>query len=175
MKKVFAIIITVATFVICCLVVPKANNRDFLRIHVRANSNSQVDQDVKYAVKCAVVDYLAPRLVDVHNKAQAMSVVQNNLDGIEQTANGVLAGYGFDYVSHAKLCKEQFPDRAYNGVVLPANVYDALILELGSGTGNNWWCVVYPPLCFVGGESNGTNTIVYKSKLLEIIREWKTK
>ena len=78
-----------------------------------------------------------------------------------------------DFPIKAKLnFAEQFPDRSYNGVTLAAGVYDALIVELGSGSGNNWWCVVYPPLCFVGGESNGTNQIVYKSKLLEIIRNW---
>ena len=87
--------------------------------------------------------------------------------------NKVLAENGFTYTIHAKLCQEQFPDRNYDNVTLAAGVYDALIIELGSGSGNNWWCVVYPPLCFVGGESNGTNTIVYKSKLLEIINQWK--
>lgn len=175
MKKVFVVAIILFALVCVAFFAPKASNQDFLRIHIRANSNSQVDQDVKYVVKQAVVDYLTPCLADVHNKSQAMQVVANNLDGIEQTANSVLQSYGFDYVSHAKLCQEQFPDRSYNGIVLPADVYDALIVELGTGKGNNWWCVVYPPLCFVGGESNGTNTIVYKSKLLEIINEWTNK
>ena len=80
--------------------------------------------------------------------------------------------FSFTYSAKVKLCKESFPDRSYNGVTLPQGVYDALIIELGSAQGNNWWCVVYPPLCFVGAENNGTNTIVFQSKLVEIVNQW---
>lgn len=147
-------------------------NSDFLRIHIRADSNSQADQDVKYVVKSAVVDYLTPYLAEATTKDKAMSIVKSHLSGIEQVCDKTLRANGFDYTCRARLCQEEFPDRSYNGVTLAAGVYDALIIELGSGSGNNWWCVVYPPLCFVGGESNGTNQIVYKSKLAEIIRNW---
>ena len=121
------------------------------------------------------MDFLTPYLSTARTKQQAMSVVKQHLSDIENVCDKVLVANGFSYKSHAKLCTEEFPDRSYGDVTLAAGVYDALIIELGSGSGNNWWCVVYPPLCFVGGESNGTNSIVYKSKLMEIINEWKSK
>lgn len=160
------------------IALPPANNAkansDFLRIHIRADSNSQADQNVKYVVKSAVVDYLTPYLAEATSKDKAMSIVKSHLSGIKRVCDKTLKENGFNYTSKAKLCTEEFPDRSYNGVTLAAGVYDALIIELGSAQGNNWWCVVYPPLCFVGGESNGTNQIIYKSKIAEIIRQWQT-
>ena len=174
MKKiVFAVIGLVVVLAVILAFPTEKSNADFLRIHIRADSNDTADQNVKFQVKNAVVDYLTPHLANATTKEQAMSVVKGQLSAIEKVCDKVLAANGFTYTSHAKLCQEQFPDRSYGDVTLAAGVYDALIIELGSGTGNNWWCVVYPPLCFVGGESNGTNQIVYKSKLLEIINQWK--
>lgn len=175
MKKIILAAIGLVVVLAIIIAVPSGSksNADFLRIHIRADSNDASDQNVKFQVKSAVVDYLTPYLANAQTKQQAMSVVKSQLAEIEKVCNNVLAENGFGYKSHAKLCQEEFPDRSYGDVTLLAGVYDALIIELGSGSGNNWWCVVYPPLCFVGGESNGTNSIVYKSKLLEIINEWK--
>lgn len=175
MKKIFLAVSALIILLGIVFLVPakkSQTNADFLRIHIRADSNSQDDQNVKYVVKSAVVDYLTPYLAQATSKEKAMTIVKSHLNGIEQVCNKTLSQNGFNYTSKAKLAVEEFPDRSYNGVTLEAGVYDALIIELGSGSGNNWWCVVYPPLCFVGGESNGTNQIVYKSKLIEIIRQW---
>lgn len=174
MKKIiFAAIALVAVLAVIFAIPGGSSNADFLRIHIRADSNDQADQNVKFQVKSAVVDYLTPYLANAQTKQQAMRVVKSQLSEIERVCDKVLADNGFTYTSHAKLCQEDFPDRNYGDVTLASGVYDALIIELGSGSGNNWWCVVYPPLCFVGGESNGTNQIVYRSKLLEIINQWK--
>lgn len=175
MKKIIYALTALIALIGIIMIVPNASaktNADFLRIHIRADSNSQADQNVKYAVKTAVVDYLTPYLAQATDKQKAMSIVKSHLKGIEQVCDETLSQNGFNYTSKAKLTVEEFPDRSYNGVTLSAGVYDALIIELGSASGNNWWCVVYPPLCFVGGESNGTNQIIYKSKLMEIIRQW---
>ena len=173
MKKIIIAAVALVVVLAVIFAIPAGNsNADFLRIHIRADSNDQADQNVKFAVKSAVVDYLTPYLANAQTKQQAMSVVKAQLSGIEAVCDKVLADNGFTYKSHAKLCQENFPDRNYGDVTLAAGVYDALIIELGSGSGNNWWCVVYPPLCFVGGESNGTNSIVYRSKLVEIINQW---
>ncbi len=175
MKKILFAVAILAVLVTVIVAVPSGKtNTEYLRIHIRADSNAAADQDVKYAVKSAVVEYLTPYLAEVHSKKEAMDTVENHLDEIEQVCDCVLSDNGFAYKSKAKLCREQFPDRTYGEVTLESGIYDALIIELGSGSGNNWWCVVYPPLCFVGGESNGTNSIVYKSKLMEIINEWRS-
>ena len=175
MKKMVIAVVALVVLVAVIVAVPvqSNSNADFLRIHIRADSNDAADQNVKYEVKSAVVDYLTPYLVNATTKKQAMNIVKSHLSDIERVCDRVLLQNGFSYKSHAKLTEEQFPDRTYGDVTLEAGVYDALIIELGSGSGNNWWCVVYPPLCFVGGEGNGTNQIVYKSKLMEIIEKWK--
>ncbi len=141
--------------------------KEYLRIHVRANSNTQVDQTVKYAVKDEVVKYLTPFIAECDTKQKAKTLLQKNLSGIEAVANKVLKGAGFNYKAHAKVKKEQFPTRVYGDLELKSGIYEALILELGEGVGDNWWCVVYPPLCFTG-EGN----VVYKSKILDIISDY---
>lgn len=171
--KALAIVVIVVAFLLVVFCAPTQTNAQFLRIHIRADSNEQNAQNVKYVVKNAVVEYLAPYLVDATTKQRAMSIVDQHLVKIESVCNSTLKANGYSYKAKVKLCQEQFPDRSYNGIALPQGVYDALIIELGSGQGNNWWCVVYPPLCFIGGENIGTNTIVFKSKLMEIVNEWK--
>ena len=94
-------------------------------------------------------------------------IINKNLWKIESIADNVLVEEGFDYTASAKINNEYFPSRSYDGEVYPADYYDALIINLGSGSGDNWWCVAYPPLCFVG-EGMGNN-IQYKSKLVEMI------
>lgn len=145
---------------------------EFLRIHIRANSNSDKDQTVKYKVKDEVVKALTPILSEANSKQKALTLVKNNTSLIETVANRVLLEEGFNYKSHAELKKEHFPTRTYDGLTLQSDIYDALILNLGLGGGDNWWCVAYPPLCFVGAESDGSNQIVYRSKLMEIIKKF---
>lgn len=174
MKKIIFAVIGLIVIVAVIAAVPSKTNADFLRIHIRADSNDTADQNVKYEVKSAVVDFLTPYLTKATTKQKAMSIVKSHLRDIEAVCDKVLQANGFTYKSRAKLTEERFPDRTYGDVTLAAGVYDALIIELGSGSGNNWWCVVYPPLCFVGGESNGTSQIIYKSKLMEIIEQWKS-
>lgn len=140
----------------------------YLRVHIRANSNDGCDQNVKYAVRDAVVVYLTPVVAACETKDAAMAAVEGELPQIEKVAERVLRDSGFVYGAHAELRRENFPTRVYNGVTLEAGVYDALILELGTGEGDNWWCVVYPPLCFAGGNGN----VVYKSKIAEIINKF---
>lgn len=173
MKKIVFAALALVALLAVIVAVPTKTNADFLRIHIRADSNNAADQNVKYEVKNAVVNYLTPYLANATTKQKAMTIVKSHLRDIEAVCDGVLKANGFSYTSRARLCEEQFPDRAYGDVTLAAGVYDALIIELGSGSGNNWWCVVYPPLCFVGGESNGTGQIVYRSLLMEIIENWK--
>lgn len=142
---------------------------EYLRIHIRANSNLDADQNVKYAVKDGVVDLLTPYLVDATSKEKAIDIISSLTSEIESVCNQVLREYGYDYTAKASIRNEEFPTRAYDDFVLDAGFYDALIIELGTGEGNNWWCVVYPPLCFVNKFDNSIQNIKYKSKLLEII------
>ena len=173
MKK--AAVIILLTAVICGLIFAlgeRPGQADgggaYLRVHIRADSNSEEDQAVKYKVRDRVVEFLTPAVADCATKQEAMQTVEQKLEEIERVAEEVLRANGFSYGARAKLKKEEFPTRVYDGVTLEAGVYDALILELGSGAGDNWWCVVYPPLCFAGGNGN----VVYKSKIAEIIKRF---
>lgn len=141
---------------------------EYLRLHIRANSNEIFDQQVKYQVKDEIVKFLAPKVSVCDTKIKAEKMLNENLTNIEKVANSVLAKNGFNYTSKARILEEEFPERKYQDLTLEEGIYKALIIELGSGTGNNWWCVVYPPLCFTG---EGVN-YVYKSKIYEIIKEF---
>ncbi len=168
MKK-FALIVLILLGIVAAAVFARpAPDNGYLRVHIRADSNDAAAQTVKYEVRDAVVAYLTPVVASCGTKQEAMDAVERALPEIERIASGVLAKKGFSYGARASLRREEFPTRVYDGVTLEAGVYDALILELGSGKGDNWWCVVYPPLCFTAGNGN----VVYRSKIAEIIRSF---
>ena len=172
MKKigiVFGVLFIIILTVIFTAQEKPAPASEYLRMHVRANSNSAEDQAVKYEVKEAIVEFLIPYAAEAETREEAKQIFAELLPGIERVADKVLAKNGFNYTSHAEWRKEEFPTRVYDGVTLEAGVYDALIVELGTGKGDNWWCVVYPPLCFSGAA--GSN-VQYRSRILEIIRNF---
>lgn len=174
MKKATVLILLVAA--ICALLFAfgttgeeqTAEAEAYLRMHIRANSNSEEDQAVKYLVRDRVVEFLTPTVAECETKSEAMTKISAKLSEIAAVADETLKENGYFYGARASLREEEFPTRVYEEVTLPAGAYDALILELGTGTGDNWWCVVYPPLCFSGGNGN----VVYRSKIAEIIRSF---
>ena len=168
MKKIVSIII----ILVCCVLVgfgifSQQNKQKYIRIHVRANSNLSVDQNVKYEIKDKIVSYLIPQVANCNTREDFVVMINNNLNNLEQIANNVLQEKGFSYGAKVKFCQENFPTRSYDGVVLESGVYDSIIVELGTAEGDNWWCVVYPPLCFI---SNNSQDILYKSRILEILK-----
>ena len=174
MKKAAVIIILIAAIAGICFAfagqgeVAAAENASYLRVHIRANSNSEADQAVKYRVRDKVVEFLTPTVAGCETKEEAIATIGKKLTEIAAVADRELRANGYIYGARASLRKEEFPTRVYENVTLEAGVYDALILELGTGKGDNWWCVVYPPLCFTGGNAN----VTYQSKILEIIRKF---
>ena len=170
MKKVIAVILVLASMItILTFSSPQSANSEYLRIHIRANSNSQVDQAIKYKVKDAVVDAMIPLIKDCTTKQQSIQTINNNLEYLESVATLTLKQNGFNYCVNAQIKNEKFPTRSYGEFTLEGGFYDALIMNLGSGEGDNWWCVVYPPLCFVNG---GTQVNQFKSRILEIIQSF---
>ncbi len=147
----------------------KQTQTEYLRLHIRANSNTQEDQRVKYKVKDAIVEALIPLLADVETKDQAKDIVVKNFDYINAVADEVLKSEGFYYGAKSKIATEEFPTRTYENITLEQGEYEAVIIELGTGTGDNWWCLVYPAFCFTKTK-NPTN-YVYISKIWEIIEK----
>jgi stage II sporulation protein R len=144
-------------------------NTEYLRVHIRANSDDGQDQAVKYLVRDELVAYLAPIVADCKTRSVAVEKIRAELTGLEVVAENVLQQNGFSYGAKASIKTEVFPTRIYGEYTLEQGEYLALIVELGEGAGANWWCVVYPPLCFAG---DNNVPIVYKSKILEIIKAW---
>ena len=149
----------------------KQVNSDYLRIHIRANSNAEVDQLVKYKIKDAVVDALIPYVAECNSFEEVKIMIKEKLYLVDNVANTVLKQNGFNYEAKSKLAEEEFPTRSYNNFVLEAGYYDAIIVELGEAKGDNWWCVVYPPLCFTS--SNSGSNVVYKSRIIDMIKNFK--
>lgn len=168
------IIILSALFCTVCFTQKAASVRgvtaEYLRIHIRADSNDAAAQRVKYEVRDAVVEFLVPVIAYARDKEEAKAAIRKNFDGVERAAERVLSKNGFSYGARAELKKEWFPTRVYDGVTLPDGEYESLILRLGKGEGDNWWCVAYPPLCF---STYGGQNIAYKSWIVEKIAEWK--
>ncbi len=168
MKKIVSVIVIIICFVLVGFgIFSQQNKQEYIRIHVRANSNLSVDQNVKYEIKDKIVSYLIPQICNLQTREDFICMINENLDDMESIANEILKEKEFSYGAKVKFCKENFPTRSYNGVVLESGVYDSIIVELGTAEGDNWWCVVYPPLCFI---SNNSQDILYKSRILEILK-----
>lgn len=160
----------IAIIVCACVFFTENNhevNEDYLRIHITANSNSQRDQNIKYVVKDAVVEFLIPKLADAENKTEAENIIKENLNKIEDVANVVLEIEGVNYFADVSIVEEEMPARAYDNLVLEAGVYQSLNIKLGESRGDNWWCVVFPAVCFLDSKNFGN--LEYISKIWDII------
>ncbi|MGN0807824.1 MAG: stage II sporulation protein R [Candidatus Coproplasma sp.] len=144
---------------------------DYLRIHVRANSNLEEDQTVKYQVKERVVEFITPYIKECVTKEAAMEVIGGLCEEIAEVCEEELLAQGFSYGAKAEIRQENFPTRVYGELTLKEGVYDALIVELGTGKGDNWWCVIYPPLCF----TSASQDVEYRSFIYDIINKFKNK
>lgn len=145
---------------------------DYFRLHIMANSNSIEDQELKYLVKSKLIDFYTPYLADVENMQDAINVVESNLDVATLLINKSLLESGVTYCAKVEIKKEHFPTRYYENFCLEEGLYDSIVVTLGEGAGDNWWCVVYPPLCFVNKKSLEAQDIIYQSKILEIIEKY---
>lgn len=166
MKKFVILVLVVVCIGAVALFLPKGEDYDYLRIHIRANSNLEIDQNVKYQVKDCLVEFLTPYLCNVPTKEKAIETVQYLIPSLESKCVSLLRSKGFNYSAKVKINNEYFPTRTYANTTLESGYYDAVIVELGSATGDNWWCVMYPPLCFVNKNENNIQ-INYKSKIVE--------
>ncbi len=123
--------------------------KELLRFHVIANSDSTQDQSIKLEVKEAIISYLKPYLKDASSKTDAMDIIKEQLDSLNLVADDILSKNGFSYSAKSSLSSATFPIKVYGDITLPPGEYDALRIELGKAEGQNWWCIMFPQLCFV--------------------------
>ncbi len=121
-----------------------------LRFHVLANSDSKEDQALKLAVRDAVGAEMSETLAGAADRASCEKLINANLDRITAAAERVVAEWGYDYTVKAALEEVDFPVKSYGDYTFPAGKYEALRVVIGAGEGHNWWCVMYPNMCFSG-------------------------
>lgn len=117
------------------------------RLHIRANSDSAEDQATKLAVRDALLPFTSELFADCKDMSDAVEVAKTESIAIVSHIDSTLKSLGADYSARISIGKEEFPERVYGGEVYPAGEYTALIVELGEGEGQNWWCVLFPSLC----------------------------
>lgn len=118
-----------------------------IRLHVIANSDSERDQQLKLAVRDAVLDLCAPRLSSCRTKEEAVEAVTEMEAEICATAEKTLAALGCDDAVTVTLSEEGYPEKRYESLCFPAGTYLSLRVQIGEAEGQNWWCVLFPPLC----------------------------
>ena len=139
---------------------------DAIRFRVIANSNDEIDQEVKMKVKEAIEQEVNKLMLEAKNSEEAKKLINENMEHIQQIVNQYTTDnkiyFGVNY----------FPEKEYHGVTYPSGEYESLVITLGNGVGNNWWCVMFPPLCLLEAKNENTDDINYKFYVQEIIEKY---
>ena len=143
--------------------------KQVIRFHVRANSDTAQDQEEKMLVKKQVVAYLQPLMANVHTIEEGRGILESHQEEIEKKAEQVL-GQTSGRKAKVYLTREKFPVKTYGDFTFPPGEYEALRIDIGEGQGRNWWCVMYPSLCFVD-EVHGIVPEESKQKLRYVLTE----
>ena len=120
-----------------------------VRFHVLANSDSEEDQKLKLAVRDRVLQEYGYLLENCENKEETLCILEGMTQEISETALAEVVELGYGYPVRVSVVREEFPFKKYDDLIFPAGVYDALRIEIGEAEGQNWWCVLYPQMCFV--------------------------
>lgn len=137
----------ISTFSYAKIVSENISNSVF-RLHVLANSNSVDDQNLKHLVRDDLLAYMNLLCANVSSKEEAMSIVLEHLETFNLIALNTIKSNGYDYECNVSVGNFYFPTKNYEDISLPNGNYDSLKIEIGEASGDNWWCVMFPPLCF---------------------------
>lgn len=122
---------------------------EIIRFHVLANSDSKEDQELKLKVRDEVIKYLEPLLKNSKSIDESREILNKNNSKVINIANKVIKDNGYSYTVKTELKKENFPEKVYGNIILPQGEYEAYRILIEKAKGQNWWCVMFPPLCFV--------------------------
>lgn len=148
------------------LVIPE----DALRIRVIANSNSEYDQEIKNEVKEVIQYKMYNLLKDTKGVDEARIVINSNLNSIDKEVSKVLENNNYELGYTINYGLNYFPSKEYKGVTYEEGYYESLVITLGSGEGDNWWCVLFPPLCLL--EASDSTDVEYTSYVKELIEKY---
>ena len=170
MKKTLIIL----SIILTTIIINKEYNKiiipnEAIRIRVIANSNSLEDQLLKLKVKENITKHLYKKLENVNSINEARLNIKNNLDDVDNIVSETLnnKNYQINYGNN------YFPNKELNGIEYKEGNYESLVVNIGESKGNNWWCVLFPPLCMIEGTYKDSDKIEYKSKVLEILNSYK--
>ena len=157
-------IVLMCVFILCmaiCNVLPIHGEEKIyesvVRLHVLANSDSEEDQALKLKVRDAVLAYTSPRVIDSTSREEAIEILKGELGEIEQVARDVILEEGYDYSVEVTLTLEDYPTRNYESMSFPSGEYVSLRVLIGEAEGQNWWCVLFPPLCLSAASEKTAN------------------
>ena len=201
--RIFVILILLSLFILISAIsyVDAVSNNiadSVFRLHVIANSDSKEDQELKLKVRDELLLYMNIISKDSTSKQEAMQIANEHKEEFTQIAEKVIKENGYNYTVNVQIGKADFPTKYYGDITLPAGTYDALKVQIGEAKGQNWWCVMFPPLCFVdvstGIEPDNSkqelkqslddeeydlisktdnNEISFKFKIVELFQNWR--
>lgn len=119
------------------------------RLHVIANSDSKEDQELKYKVRDSLINYMNSLCQNCQTKAESVEIAKEHLADFQKIAEKTIKENGYNYSVNISIGNFEFPTKTYGDISLPAGYYDALRVQIGEAKGQNWWCVMFPPLCFI--------------------------
>ena len=152
--KIEKILLLFCIFVLCatvCDVLPIHGEEKIygsvVRLHVLANSDSEEDQTLKLKVRDGVLSYVSPLVADCESREEAIEILDREAESIRTVAADVIAREGYSYSADVTLTVEDYPTRNYESMSFPSGAYVSLRVMIGEARGQNWWCVLFPPLC----------------------------
>jgi len=148
--------------------VAESLEQNLIRLHVVANSNSEEDQALKIDIKDTIVKYMGDKLKSSKNISESKQIINLNMDNIREIIDKEIKSCGKNYPVKINLGRYPFPTKSYGDITLPAGNYQALKVSIGKGEGSNWWCVLFPPLCFVD-VTHGTVPESVKEELRNVL------
>lgn len=153
-KKIFLILFLLILYIIISaysysVKISNDISKEVFRLHVIANSDSEEDQNLKYIIRDNLINYMNTLTQDSKTKEDAILLAQEHSDDFYKIANNTIKNLGYNYDVKINIGNYHFPTKYYGDISLPAGNYDALKVEIGEAKGQNWWCVMFPPLCFI--------------------------
>ena len=170
MKKIIIFIVIGILFLNFNKVESYSIPNEAIRLRVVANSNSDYDQQVKFKVSNQIQTTMYNMLKNEKGIANARKIINSNLDLIDKDVKKVLLEENYPYQYKINFGYNYFPEKEYQGIKYAAGEYESVLVTLGKGEGNNWWCVLFPPLCVL--EAEESDTVEYKSFIAELIDKY---
>ncbi len=162
--KIQKILILLCVFVLCvavCDILPIHGEEKIyesvVRLHVLANSDSKEDQELKLKVRDAILAYTSPKVIDSASREEAIEILSAELEQLKEIARSVIVSEGYDYSVDVTLTLEEYPTKNYESMSFPSGEYVSLRVMIGEAAGQNWWCVLFPPLCLSAASEKAEN------------------